>query len=119
MEKSASKRNVYLDLFKFLLCFFVISIHLIGKTYSHYPLYRIAVPMFFMISGYFMHNKDNEIEKNKAPSFIIRCTKYMLVGIGFYTIFELISCIISGTSLGWFFTTLFYEGNDLVFQFSL
>ena len=116
IEKNSS-RNVFLDLFKLFLCFLVISIHVLNKTYSHYPLYRIAVPMFFMISGYFLYDKDHEKMKNKGLNFIKRSAKYLIIGTLIYTIFELICCIKDGTSIGWFFTTLFYEGNDIIFNF--
>ena len=42
-----SGRSIYLDLFKFFLCYMVICIHLVGETYAVYPLYRLSVPMFF------------------------------------------------------------------------
>ncbi len=120
MERISTKktgRNVYLDLFKFLLAFMIICIHLVGETYAIFPLYRLAVPTFFMISGYFMYADSAEKEKQKAPSFVRRCAKYMLIGIAFYTVYEFVSYLVSGTSIGWFFTTLFYEGENVLFQF--
>lgn len=114
---SRGGRNVFLDLFKLVLSFMVICIHLSGEDYAFYPLYRIAVPAFFMISGYFLASSDRETEKRRASAFVGRSAKYMLAGIAFYTVYELISCISSGTSIGWFFTTLFYEGNDVFFRF--
>ncbi len=110
-------RNVYLDLFKFLLAFMVICIHLVGETYSIFPLYRLAVPSFFLISGYFAYNPNVEQAKKKAPAFVWRCAKYMLIGIGFYTAYEFVSYLIDGTNLGWFFTTIFYEGDAPLFHF--
>ena len=59
MEQATNKRNVYLDLFKYFLSFLVIAIHLTGEYYSHFPLYRLAVAMFFLISGYFNYSPDN------------------------------------------------------------
>ena len=41
----------------------------------------------------------------------------MLIGIAFYTIYEFIFCLIDKTSVGWFFTTIFYEGNSPLFHF--
>lgn len=116
-NRSKSSRNIYLDLFKIFLSFLVICIHLSGKDYVIYPLYRLAVPMFFMISGYFLYSNDYEKENKNAVSFIVRSTKYMLIGILFYTIYELIFCIVDGTSIGWFLSTLFYEGEDIFLQF--
>lgn len=47
IAKKPSGRNVYLDLFKFLLAYMVICIHLTGEMYSIFPLYRLAVYFFF------------------------------------------------------------------------
>lgn len=112
--KLKSSRNIYLDLYRIFLSFLVICIHLSGKDYITYPLYRLAVPSFFMISGYFLYSNDYNKESKKAISFIARNAKYMIIGIVFYTIYELIFCIVDGTSIGWFFTTLFYEGEDVL-----
>lgn len=117
MEEKRKKRNVYLDLFRFFLAFMIICIHITGEEYAFFPLYRLSVPMFFLISGYFLYNQDEEKQKKKSGEFIRRSTVYMLIGIGFYTIFEFVFCLINQTSVGWFFTTIFYEGNSPLFQF--
>lgn len=112
-----SQRNVFLDIFRFLLCFMVICIHISGEIYSIYPLYRLAVPAFFMISGYFLYSDSPEGMKKKANGFALRSAKYMIIGSAFYAVFEIVSAIMNETSLGWTFSTLFYEGNDLFFRF--
>jgi surface polysaccharide O-acyltransferase-like enzyme len=73
--------------------------------------------MFFMISGYFLYTKDEEKQKKKSVGFVRRSAIYMLIGFAFYTIFEFVFCLIDNTSVGWFFTTIFYEGNSPLFQF--
>ena len=110
-------RNIYLDLFRFFLAFMIVCIHLTDKEYAIFPLYRLAVPMFFMISGYFLYTADAQKKEKKSVSFVQRSAKYMLVGIAFYTVFEFIFCFINQTSVGWFFTTIFYEGNSPFFRF--
>ena len=40
-----------LDVAKFVMSIMVVGIHTLGK-YGVYPLFRIAVPLFFMISSY-------------------------------------------------------------------
>ncbi|MBE6943229.1 MAG: acyltransferase [Ruminococcaceae bacterium] len=117
MPKTEKGRNVYLDLFRFFLAFMIVCIHLTDKVYAFYPLYRLSVPMFFMISGYFLYTADEEKREKKAAGFIRRSAMYMLIGIAFYTVYEFISCLCSGTSVGWFFTTIFYEGNSPLFKF--
>ena len=117
MQEKRGGRNVYLDLFRFFLAFMIICIHLTGETYAFFPLYRLAVPAFFMISGYFMYTKNKDKEEKKALGFIRRSATYMLIGIAFYTVYEFIGCLIDGIGVGWFFTTIFYEGNSPLFKF--
>lgn len=105
----SSGRNIYLDLFKFFLCYMVICIHLVGQNYAVYPLYRLSVPMFFLMSGYFLYTPDAERAKSRAPGFIKRCATYMVVGIVLYTVYEVIAYLVDGTSVGWLLTTLFYD----------
>lgn len=114
MSKSIS-RNVYLDIFKYFLCYLVICIHLVGESYSHFPAYRLAVPMFFLISGYFSFTTKNEEEKSKNT--IKRTLNYLLLGFGIYIIFDFIMCFVNGNGVGYYFTTLFYE--DFILEFIL
>ncbi len=109
MRTASGTRNIYLDLFKFFLCYLVIAIHLAGESYSFFPLYRLAVPMFFMISGYFNFTSDKEKLKKKSVSFIKRTLKYMLVGFAIYIVFDFVMCYVDGHGVGYYFTTLFYE----------
>jgi surface polysaccharide O-acyltransferase-like enzyme len=95
----------------------IICIHLTGKQYDIYPLYRLSVPMFFMISGYFIYTTDRQKEEKKAKGFVRRSAMYILIGVAFYTAYEFVSCLLSGTSVGWFFTTIFYEGDSPLFKF--
>lgn len=103
------KRNIWLDIFKLFLCLLVISIHFVGEAYWYFPVYRLAVPMFFMISGYFNYNDSEEVCLNKSKIFIKRCVKYMLIGFLIYIVYDFIGCYINGNGVGYFFTTLFYE----------
>jgi hypothetical protein len=56
------KRESSLDVLKFVLCFFVVGIHAgflveLGEIYnffSSHGLFRIAVPMFLLINGYYL-----------------------------------------------------------------
>ena len=70
-----------------------------------------------MISGYFLYTKDKETQMKKSVGFIRRSATYMWIGIAFYTLYEFIFCLIDHTSVGWFFTTIFYEGNSPLFKF--
>ncbi|MBQ7387017.1 MAG: acyltransferase [Clostridia bacterium] len=115
MSLKSNTRNVFLDIFKFFLCYLVIAIHLLGETYAEFPVYRLAVPMFFIISGYFNDTKDSSRRKEKAKGFIVRTAKYMLTGFLIYIIFDFIMCYVDGHGVGYYFTTLFYE--DFLLEF--
>ena len=80
METRRAGRNLYLDLWKFVLCYLVIAIHLAGESYPHFPLYRLAVPMFFLISGYFNYHADPARLRTGAVGFIRRTWHYLAVG---------------------------------------
>ncbi len=117
MENIERNRCVYLDLFKFFLCYLVIAIHLAGDTYWHFPLYRLAVPMFFIISGYFNYSTDTARGPERALSFIKRTLRYLLIGFLLYIVFDFVICLVDGKGVGYYFTTLFYEDFLLEFLF--
>ncbi len=108
-------RNLWLDLFKLVLCWMIICIHFVGETYSYYSIYRLAVPMYFAISGYF--NFRTEGRRESAAAFARRSFRYMLLGFGFYILFDFVMCYINGNGVGYYFTTLFYEDFLLEFVF--
>ena len=110
-------RNVYLDLFKYFLSFLVILIHVTQKEYDFHPLFRLAVPMFFLISGYFLYHPDKNRQLAKARGFIPRTLKYFIIGFGFYIVFDFIMCYVDGHGVGYYFTTLFYKDFLLEFVF--
>ena len=112
MQKS---RNLWLDLFKLVLCWMIISIHFVWETYSHYPVYRLAVPLFFLISGYFNYREEVTKRQFGARKFIKRSAKYMVIGFAFYILFDFILCYVDGKGVGYYFTTLFYE--NILFDF--
>lgn len=45
------------DIVKFVLSLFVVAIHAVVYPYAVYPWVRMAVPLFFMISAYFIFGK--------------------------------------------------------------
>ena len=71
-------RNLWLDLFKLCMCWMIISIPFAWDTYWYHPIYRLAVPLFFAISGYFNYRKDTEKAKAGAVNFIKRSFRYLL-----------------------------------------
>ena len=115
MDRQLKSRNVYLDLFKIFLSFLVIAIHATDTTYSFFPLFRLAVPMFFIISGYFNYSADTERLESKAQGFIKRTAQYLAIGFAIYIVFDFVGCYLTGHGVGYYFTTLFYE--DFLFEF--
>ena len=64
-----------LDVTKFVLAIMVVGIHTLGK-YGIYPLFRIAVPLFFMISSYlFFSNPEKRGNIGFLKKFCIRNLK--------------------------------------------
>jgi len=108
-------RNLWLDLFKLCMCWMIISIHFVWESYSYHPVCRLAVPLFFAISGYFNYRRDPDTRFVGAKNFIRRSLKYMFIGFGFYIVFDFIMCYVDGNGVGYYFTTLFYE--NFLFDF--
>ena len=59
--QSENNHNISFDLWKFIFAIFVVIIHTMGN-YAGYPIIRISVPMFFLMSGYlyFSHLVNNK-----------------------------------------------------------
>ena len=106
---SIPKRSLPLDLFKVFLSFLVVCIHFAGEAYAHFPLYRLAVPMFFMISGYFNYHRDHALRLKKAKGFLKRSLGYLIIGFGLYVVFDFFLCYAEGKGVGYYFTTLFHD----------
>ena len=115
MEKVSRGRNVYLDLFKIFLSFLVIAIHVASERYAHFPLYRLAVPMFFMISGYFNYSSDGEVLKEKSVGFIKRTLNFLLIGFSIYIVFDFIACLVKGQGVGYDLYQLFFIAKEAAY----
>lgn len=64
-----------LDVAKFVMSIMVVGIHTLGK-YGNYPLFRIAVPLFFMISSYlFFSSSEKRGNIQYLKKFCIRNIK--------------------------------------------
>lgn len=82
------KKNNTLNLLKAIAAFSVVFIHIdfpgkVGEIIK--ALSRFAVPLFFMISGYYAYNKGNEINKNNIKKVL----KLVLVSFIIYFIWKL------------------------------
>lgn len=70
------RKNIeILDVTKFIMAVMVVGIHTLGK-YGLYPLFRIAVPLFFIISSYlFFSNSEKRGSIKYLKKFCIRNIK--------------------------------------------
>ena len=56
------QRNTSLDLMRWICAFLVVVIHVpIVGAHFIMPITRIAVPFFFMITGYYLYSSSNVI----------------------------------------------------------
>lgn len=80
-----------LQILKLICAFFVVEIHFNSSANILLsPITRIAVPIFFMITGYFLIDKDGLIQSNKIRAAILKNIKlYVFVTI-IYLLYDLI-----------------------------
>ncbi len=110
LQQKKSGRNIYLDLFRVILAAMIIYIHY--GSGGGVGICRVAVPMFFAISGYFLYNSDNDREKKNAKKFIINSLKYLFVGISIYILYDFIVVLINNGNIFEFFKSLYI--NDFI-----
>lgn len=87
-----AKRNVSLDVLKLLMAFMVIGIHAgflgefskLGEYLTVNGVFRIAVPIFFLINGFYFYPT---LSKNNQLIWLKRVTVLYLVWMAFYVYF--------------------------------
>lgn len=87
------KRNQYLNYWKGIACFGVVFVH------TRFPveqldgvlqtMFRFAVPLFFMVSGYFCYGEDRAQVEKKLPAKIKRIFWINLGGCFYYFIMQM------------------------------
>ena len=99
-----SKRIISIDILKYISIFFVIAIH-----FSHAPelvaFSRFAVPTFFILSGYLLHNKNDK-------KSIIKDIKFYFPYIALLLIIQLFDFILTSQfrdfiGITWFLVSYF------------
>lgn len=72
MEKSQPTRNLGLDAMRLLCAFFVVCIHT-STPWDTEPITRLAVPCFFMLSGFYLYGGDvqSKIVKSLKKTAVI------------------------------------------------
>lgn len=87
-------RESGIDLLKAIACFMIVCLHFPGTNIAIFRniqvcLGRCGVPIFFIISGYFIGKKENPAQwlRKKSRSMLLYGAEGILLTIGFYTVF--------------------------------
>ncbi len=102
MEKNKKVRNYSLDFLKLIASYFVIIIHCSSNVpYSNYFLIaaRFAVPVFFIISGYYSFKAIENRNFNKIKQRIISLLKLYIWSEALFILSSVISDSINGITL--------------------
>ena len=102
---NASNTNQWVDVFKFIFCICIIALHA-----AHIPqpagywieklLFRMAVPFFFVVSGFFLSNSSRERGVHGAAKrYCFRLLKILAVYTVVWVLQFLVDCIIFKYSL--------------------
>lgn len=122
-----NNRNKSINYVKLLACFSVVMLHcgfpgVVGKVL--YGWARFAVPMFFIISGYFVYNADRKIVYKKLPFKIIHIALLLFATEVIYFIWHCFQYYIESGITGvsqWIYRIFTWEAvlKLFVFQTSL
>jgi surface polysaccharide O-acyltransferase-like enzyme len=124
MYKENEKQYNGIDLLKFIMAIFVITIHtqpfINVKSVLFFNIYRIiastAVPIFFMCSGFFIFNKiENLYNSKKIWEYLVKIIKLYLIWILIYMPFTIYEFVNDNNPLGKdileFVRRLFFTGG--------
>ena len=82
MQKTGTLRDSKYDIIKYVLSLFVLAIHCELLPFVLYPWLRTAVPLFFMLSSYFLFSGIRKAPKEKqntlVKKFVLRNLKLYL-----------------------------------------
>lgn len=111
------QRNHGIDFLKFLCCFFVISIHAPFpeplKSFTM-PLARMAVPVFFIISGYYFSTLK---KTGRLKPQIKKIFRLFISGNLLYFLWQIILALINGTDIASLLQEMFTPASLLHFVF--
>lgn len=88
----ASQRNHSIDIMRCICAFMVVYLH--THYWGGYPMYvcRCAVPVFMMITGYFLYSEDTDKMALKSQKAIKHLLRILLWSVLFYVLLTLYYC---------------------------
>lgn len=93
------ERNNGIDFLKYVCCFLIILIHVdlpVGTENFILPITRMAVPIFFIITGYFYTETCN---KGKEKKQLLKIFRLALIANALHLAFGIFKVIMAGESL--------------------
>lgn len=91
------KKNYFLDYLKGLACFGVVFFHV---KLPHYvmdgviqAMFRFAIPLFFMVSGYFCDTKNRAMLEKKMPQKCKHILRISSIGCLYYFAFQMMIAV--------------------------
>lgn len=91
------KKNEFMNFLKGLACFGVVFIHVKLPDYVLdgviQSVFRFAIPLFFMVSGYFCDTSDREKLEKKLPAKCKHILGISLVGCVYYFLFNVMIAV--------------------------
>lgn len=87
-----NNRQHNIDFLRLICALLVVCIHCTNYSFREYilPITRIAVPIFFIISGYFLYSDNNEYTKSKIRKSIKKISKIYIISLIVFFIYALI-----------------------------
>lgn len=74
------------DILKFIMSFLVVATHTGFLSGALFPITRLAVPVFFVLSAYFFYLKDNNLKGEDAVSYFKSWSAHLLKMYAFWFI---------------------------------
>lgn len=92
-----NNRQHNIDFLRLICALLVVCIHCTNYSLREYilPITRIAVPIFFIISGYFLYSDNNEHTKSKIGKSIKKISKIYIISLIVFFIYALIDGFIN------------------------
>ena len=110
------RRNIFVDIFKIALVYLVVCTHF-HPYFLQSGIFRLAVPAFFMISGFFQYSNDEQVKNKKAINFVKSSIKYLLIGFLIYMIYDISIAIKDDKKISSVISTFVYKDFLLNFGF--